>query len=216
MLGANAKRAHVYVADDHPVFREAVANAIKLNPEFELVGSAGDGREALDEIRALKPEVAVIDQLMPGLTGVEILRAIQREELPTRTIVVSGEAEGPLVYEAVQLGAAGYLAKRSTIDEICRAVETVAHGGTVLGAEVQHGLVGELRSRNGSTASPLTKREAEVLRHVGDGMSAPQIAEEMWVSVSTVKTHLKNLFAKLDVNDRAAAVAEGMRRGLLE
>jgi two-component system, NarL family, nitrate/nitrite response regulator NarL len=210
------ERITVYVADDHPVFREAVGRAIKSRPEFELAGLAADGREALTEIRALAPSVAVVDNGLPSLTGVEILRAVQHDSVPTRVIILSADESGSLVYEAVQLGAAGFLSKASTLTEICDAVATVARGGTVLAPEVQQGFVDEMRARSHAGAPLLSERESEVLRLIAAGLSAPEIAAQLFISPATVRTHVKNLFEKLGVSDRAAAVAEGMRRRLLE
>jgi two-component system, NarL family, nitrate/nitrite response regulator NarL len=209
-------RITVYVADDHPVFREAVGRAIKSRPEFELAGLAADGRKALTEIRKLAPSVAILDNRLPSLAGVDILRAVQRDSMPTRVIILSADDSGSLVYEAVQLGAAGFLTKVATLTEICDAVAAVARGGTVLAPEVQPGLVGEMRARSQTGSPLLTERESEVLRLIADGLSAPEIGAALFISPSTVKTHVKKLFEKLDVSDRAAAVAEAMRRGLLE
>lgn len=210
------ERITVYVADDHPVFREAVGRAIKSRPEFELVGQTGDGRDALAEIRLLAPSVAILDYQLPSLTGVEILRAVQRDSVPTRVIMLSADDSGPLVYEAVQAGAAGFLTKLATLADISDAVATVARGGTVIAPEVQSGLVGEVRAQSQPETPLLSARESEILRLIADGLSTPQIGTRLFISSSTVKTHVRNLFEKLGVSDRAAAVAEGMRRGLLE
>jgi two-component system nitrate/nitrite response regulator NarL len=210
------ERITVYVADDHPVFREAVGRAIKSRPDFELVGQAADGREALTEVRELTPSVALLDNGLPSLTGVDILRAVKRDAVPTRVIILSADDSGSLVYEAVQLGAAGFLTKVATLAEICDAVAAVARGATVLAPEIQAGLVGELRAQSQTGAPLLSGRESEVLRLIAEGRSAPEIGEQLFISPSTVKSHTRNLFEKLGVSDRAAAVAEGMRRGLLE
>jgi two-component system, NarL family, nitrate/nitrite response regulator NarL len=210
------ERITVYVADDHPVFREAVARAIQSRPEFEVAGLAADGREALTAIRELTPSVAILDNGLPSLTGVEILRALQRESTDTRVIILSADDSGPLVYEAVRLGAAGFLTKVATLTQICDAVASVARGGTVLAPEVQQGLAGEVRTHSETESPLLSEREAQVLRLIADGLSAPEIGARLYISPSTVKTHVRNLFEKLEVKDRAAAVAEGMRRGLVE
>jgi two-component system nitrate/nitrite response regulator NarL len=209
-------RITVYVADDHPVFREAVGRAIRARPDFELAGLAADGREALTAIRELTPVVAILDNRLPSLAGVDILRAVQRDSVPTRVIILSADDSGSLVYEAVQLGAAGFLTKVATMTEICDAVAAVARGGTVLAPEIQHGLVGEVQAHSRTAGPLLSERESEVLRLIADGLSAPEIGAQLFISPSTVKTHVRKLFEKLDVSDRAAAVAEGMRRGLLE
>jgi two-component system nitrate/nitrite response regulator NarL len=210
------ERITVYVADDHPVFREAVGRAIQSRPEFELAGHTGDGREALREIRELTPSVALLDNQLPSLTGVDILRAVHRDSVPTRVIILSADDSGPLVYEAVQLGAAGFLTKVATLNEICDAVAAVARGATVLAPEVQSGLVGQVRAQSQTGSPVLSERESEVLRLIADGLSAPEIGARLFISSSTVKTHVRKVFEKLEVSDRAAAVAEGMRRGLLE
>jgi two-component system nitrate/nitrite response regulator NarL len=206
----------VYVADDHPVFREAVGRAVRAHPRFELAGSSADGREALEQIRELKPAVVLLDQRMPSMTGIDVLRAIQRDGNGTRVVMLTADSSSAFVYDALKLGASGFLTKAATIDAICDAVASAARGATVLAPEVQSGLAGELRSRELRQRTVLSERESQVLTMIADGLSAPAIAERLYISPSTVKTHVQNLFEKLEVSDRAAAVAEAMRRGLLE
>lgn len=210
------ERITVFVADDHPVFREAVGRAVSLRPDFELVGQAGDGRAALEAIRELLPAVSIIDQQLPSLSGTDILRAVQRGGAATRVIILSGSHSGPLVYEALQLGAAGFLSKAATIEAICDAIMTVARGETVLAPDIQSGLVDELRMLAQPTRPVLSEREAEVLALIAEGLTVPAISDRLIISASTVRTHVRNLFEKLGVGERAAAVAEAMRRGLLE
>lgn len=209
-------RVGVYVADDHPVFLEAIGRAVKTRPDFELVGSASDGREALEQIRRLMPAVAVLDQLLPSLDGIGILAAIEREGLSTRVVILTADSTSSIVYDAVGLGVAGFLTKRATLEMICDAISAVARGETVLAPEVQAGLAGEVRMRKLREHPILSNRESEVLRLIADGLSSPEIAARLYISSSTVKTHVKNLCEKLGVSDRAAAVAEAMRRGLME
>jgi len=207
----------VLVADNHPIFLEAVGRALESRSEFQLVGLANDGREALEAIRALAPGVAVVEEYLPFMSGLGILRAVRDESLGTRVLILTRDDSSALVYEAMQLGAAGFVTKTATLTEIYDAVAAVADGGTVLGPQVQAGLVRELRTRAQATKpAVLTEREQEVLRMVADGLSAPEIAARLAIGPATVRTHVKNLQAKLDVNDRAAAVAKGMRRGLLD
>lgn len=206
----------VFVADDHPVFREAIGRAVKVRTDFELVGLAADGREALSAIRETEPSVCIVDQHLPSMAGTEILGAVQRDGIATRVIILSGSSAGALVYEALQLGAAGFLTKAATMDAICDAVVAVAAGETVLAPEVQAGLVTEMRTRQQAGRPILSDREAEILTLIAAGHSVPEISGQLIISTSTVKTHVRSLFEKLGVSDRAAAVAEGMRRGLLE
>lgn len=209
-------RVSVLVADDHPLFREAIVRAVKERPEFALVGEAEDGRAALAAIRELSPHVAVLDLRMPDLDGVRVAAAVHRDALPTRVLLLSAFLEGPLVFEAVAAGAAGYLSKDATRAQIQDAIAAVARGQTVLGSEAQTGLAAEVRARGRPDRPSLTDREMEVLRHVAAGRGAPEIAGILFLSPATVKGHLQSLYEKLGVSERAAAVAEAMRRGLLE
>lgn len=206
----------VYVVDDHPVFREAVGRAVAAHPQFELVGSSSDGLEALEQIRELEPAVALLDYRLPSLDGLEILKAIQAEERPVRVLMLSGSNTSDTVYDAVTLGAAGFLTKASTITEICEAIVEVAAGRTVLAAAVQSGLARQVRARELGGQPTLSPRELEILTRIASGQTSPEIASDLDIKPSTVKTHVQNVFEKLGVRDRAAAVAEGMRRGLLE
>jgi two-component system nitrate/nitrite response regulator NarL len=209
-------RITVLVADDHPLYREAVVRAVRSRPEFELVGQAQDGREALAAIRASSPDVAVVDVEMPSLGGVEVVRAVARDGLPTRVVLLSAHLESDTVYAAVADGARAYLSKAWPAERICDALLAVARGEVVLPEEVQAGLAAAIRSHAHPPRPTLSPREQQVLVLIAEGMTAPAVGEQLHVSPATVKTHLKTLYEKLGVSDRAAAVAEGMRRGLIE
>ena len=209
-------RVRVFVADDHPMYREGLVRAIRERPDLELVGECADGRTALPEIRRLTPDVAVLDVRMPGLTGTEVLNAIARERIATRVVFLSANVDSDLVYRAVALGAAAYLSKEADRAAIFDAVAAVARGQTVLSPEIQSGLAAQIQLRETETRPVLSPREQEVLRLIAEGSSAPEIARQLHLSPSTVKTHLQSLYEKLGVSDRAAAVASAMRAGLLE
>ena len=205
------------VADDHPIYREGIVRAVKERPDLELVGEAEDGRIALDEIKRAGPDVALLDIRMPGLEGPQVLNALQRDGVKTSVIFLSAFMEGELAYETVAAGARGYLSKESAREEICDAIVAVARGGTALAPEVQAGLAAQVQERERSDRPPqLTAREQEVLQLISEGLSAPDIGRRIHLSPTTVKSHLHKLYEKLGVSDRAAAVAEAMRRGLLE
>ena len=207
----------VLVADDHPIYREGIVRAVKERPDLELVGEAGDGREALERIKELDPDVAVLDIRMPGLEGTQVLSALKREGRATEVLFLSAFMESELAYQTVADGAKGYLSKDSSRQEICEAIVAIARGDTALAPEVQAGLAREIQQRERANGLPqLTERESQVLHLIAEGKSAPQIGKEIHLSPTTVKTHLHTLYEKLGVSDRAAAVAEAMRRGLLE
>jgi two-component system nitrate/nitrite response regulator NarL len=211
-----AETVRVLVADDHPVFREGMVRALSANPRAEVVAEAGDGRAALEAIAAQLPDVALLDYRLPGLDGIAIVRAVVRDGLPTRVLMLSAHDESSVVYDALQAGAAGYLLKEASRDEIVAAVFAVARGESVLPSEVAAGLVGEIRLRSPSDTPVLTEREREVLRLIADGKSFPEIASTLFIGVTTVKTHAQHVYDKLGVSDRAAAVAEAIRRHLIE
>ncbi|WP_028062805.1 response regulator transcription factor [Solirubrobacter soli] len=210
-------RARVLIADDHPLFREGLARAVSQRPEFELVAEAKDGREALERIRELEPDVAVLDLRMPGLEGIDVVKALVRDGVPTRTLILSAASDSAVVYAVVAAGAAGYWSKDADRDTICGAIAAVARGDRVLDPALQAGVFTEIHAREVDADRPvLTDREHEILQLIADGLSAPAIGERLFLSTATVKTHLAHVYEKLAVSDRAAAVAEAMRRGLLE
>lgn len=209
-------RVRVVVADDHPLFREGLVRALTGSGQIEIAGEAANGLEALELIAAHRPDVALIDLQMPGLDGAQVAAAVVRDELPTRVLLVSAHADAALVYHALQQGAAGYLPKESSRSEIVTAVLDCAAGRDVVAPELASGLAAEIRRRAEPSGPSLSAREREVLKHIAEGASVPMIAKELFLAPSTIKTHVQRLYEKLGVGDRAAAVAEAMRRGLLE
>jgi two-component system, NarL family, nitrate/nitrite response regulator NarL len=212
-----SRRIRVLIADDHPLFREAIARVIAERDDLELVAEAADGRAALERIRALEPDVAVIDVRMPELDGSDVLVALREEGLPTNVVFLSAFLDAKTVYDAVAAGANAYLSKEAETQEIVTAILAAARGETILGPEVQTGLAEQIRFREETESRPrLSDREHEVLKLIAQGLSAPEIGERIHLSTATVKTHLQHLYEKLGVSERAAAVAEGMRRGLVD
>ena len=208
-------RIRVLVAEDHPIYRYGVVHAIKERPDLELVAECEDGRSALSGIRELRPDVALLDLKMPELSGVEILAALDRSDVATRVIILSAYTDSVLVYDAVAAGAAGYLSKDVGRQAICDAIVAISRGETVFSPQIHSALAEQVRVRRTDDRPRLTARETEILRLTANGQSARQIAEHLVLSPTTVKTHLQNLYEKLGVSDRAAAVAEAMRRGIL-
>lgn len=198
------------------MFLRGIVQEVKLRPDLELVGQGADGRQALADIRSLQPNVAVIDMRIPGLSGLDVLAAAKRDGLETRIVFLSAHLDSDLVYRAVASGASGYLSKEADRDEILDAVAAVSRGQVVIASEGQTGLASEIRRREVVERPLLTAREREVLVLTADGLTAPEIAKRLQLGVATVRSHLQNLYEKLGVSDRAAAVAEAMRAGLLE
>ncbi|MDN5861130.1 MAG: response regulator transcription factor [Pseudonocardia sp.] len=209
-------KVRVVVADDHPFFRDGVIRGLVTSGRIDVVAEAGDGREALAAVREHAPDVVLVDHEMPELDGLGVVHAVVRDELPTRVLILSAHTDSAIVFQALQEGAAGYLAKDARRAEIVQAVLDVARGRTVVPPDVAAGLAGEIRLRAQHTGPVLSERERQVLAAFARGLSVPQTAAELFIGASTVKTHTQRLYEKLGVSDRAAAVAEAMRRGLLE
>ena len=210
------EKVRVVVGDDHPMFREGVVRALVSSGEIDVVAEAEDGSQALELIRTHLPQVALLDYRMPGMDGAEVAAAVNRDELSTRVLLVSAHDESAIVYKALQEGAAGFLPKESTRSELVAAVLRCAKGKDVLGPELAAGLASEIRRRNEPDVPALSPREREVLKLIAGGSSIPAMAKELFLAPSTVKTHVQRLYEKLGVNDRGAAVAEAMRRKLLD
>ncbi|MET0704129.1 MAG: response regulator transcription factor [Mycobacterium sp.] len=209
-------KVRVVVGDDHPLFRDGVVRALLSSGEIDVVAEAEDGTSAFDAIKTHKPQVALLDYRMPGMDGAQVAAAVVRDELPTRVLLISAHDDAAIVYHALQEGAAGFLPKESSRSEIVAAVLSCAKGRDVLPPSMAAGLASEIRRRAEPSGPVLSPREREVLGLIAEGHSIPTIASQLFLAPSTVKTHVQRLYEKLDVNDRAAAVAEAMRRRLLE
>jgi two-component system, NarL family, nitrate/nitrite response regulator NarL len=207
----------VIVADDHPLFRDGIVRAVRERPSLKLIGEASDGREALLRISELRPDVAVLDLKLPELDGLQVVKALRRDDVSSRVLMLSAFTEGPVVHELLSAGAAGYLPKSVERTQVCDAIEILGRGGTMLDSSLQDGLLAAIQAQAARAERPwLTDRESEVLVLIADGLSAPGIGARLNLAPGTVKTHLSHLYEKLGVSDRAACVAEAMRRGLLE
>jgi two-component system, NarL family, nitrate/nitrite response regulator NarL len=206
----------VVVADDHPVFLDGLARIVSRAAELTLVATARDGRVALDQIRAERPDVALIDLELPDVDGFRVIETVRREALPTRVLVISASVDSAKVYRAMEAGAAGYVPKVAGDAAIRDAIVGVARGETQLVGELLDGLATEIRLRRDHAPGPsLTPRELDVLRLAADGHPNAEIARQLLVSTATVKSHLQSVFEKLEAPDRAAAVARAIRRGLV-
>ena len=206
----------VVVVDDHPFYRDGLSRGLSMSGRIRVVGEADDGRTGLEMIRELEPQVAVVDMQMPDLTGLDVVRAVARDGLPTRVLLLSAFTDAAIIYESLQEGAAGYLPKDTGRAAIVTAVDRVSKGHVVVPPELTEGLVGQIRTRGSSDEPVLSARERQVLLAFADGKSIPQLAAELFLAPSTVKTHAMRLYQKLGVSDRGAAVAEALRRGIIE
>ena len=210
------RKIEVVVVDDHPFFRDGVSRGLTNSGLITVVGEAETGRDGLAVIAEHRPAVAVVDYQLPDLDGIAVTQAVVRDGLPTRVLLLSAITDSPVVFRALEVGASGYLSKDSRRAEIVDAVLSVARGKTVVPPDLAGSLAQEIRLRAQPSAPVLSEREMQVLRGFARGLSIPQLAKELYIGASTVKTHTQRVYEKLGVSDRAAAVAEAMRRGLLE
>jgi two-component system nitrate/nitrite response regulator NarL len=203
------------VAEDHPLYREGLVRVLKARPDIEVVADVSTGRDALEAVLAMTPDVAVLDIALPDIDGITVLETVERE---SRTLVVflSAHDDSPTVYRALSAGARGYLPKASSADDICDTVMAVGRGETVIPRELQTGLRQELRLHKETRELPaLSPRELEILRLAAQGRSITEMAGDLNIAVTTVKTHLRHIYDKLEAPDRTAAVAQAFRHGLL-
>jgi DNA-binding NarL/FixJ family response regulator len=200
------------IADDHPVVRDGLSGMFTADPGFEVLGEAGDGAEAVRLAQVLSPDVILMDLRMPGMDGVTALAELAKRGSAARVLVLTTYDTDNLVVRAIEAGATGYLLKDAPRAELLRAVRAAALGQAVLSPSVASALMSRVRE---PAEEPLSQRELEVLQLVAAGTTNREAATRLFISEATVKTHLLHIYAKLGVGDRAAAVAEAFKRGLL-
>ncbi|MGE0819203.1 MAG: response regulator [Candidatus Nanopelagicales bacterium] len=199
----------VLVVDDHPVVRSGLVGLLGSEPDLEVVGEAGDGREGVDLAATLTPDVVLMDLRMPVLDGASATAEITAAGTARVLVLTTYDTDGDIL-RAVEAGATGYLLKDTPRDQLLAAVRAAARGETVLAPPLAAKLMRQVRG-----GDQLTPRELEVLALVARGMSNPDIARELFIGEATVKSHLLHVFDKLGVSDRTAAVTRALERGLL-
>jgi DNA-binding NarL/FixJ family response regulator len=202
----------VLLVDDHPMVRLGLRTMLEGAERIDVVGEASDGLLGLDAARTLRPDVIVTDLRMPGLDGVGLTAAILAEQPDVRVLVVTTYETDTDIIRAVEAGASGYLLKDAPSDDLVAAVRGAARGETVLSPSVATRLMARLRA---PAPDALTPREMDVLASVAEGHTNAEIGRRLFISESTVKTHLLRVFTKLGVDDRTAAVTVAMKQGLL-
>lgn len=215
-LGIFTPCTTVLVAEPQPLFRDAVTRAIRQRATLSLAGEQADGRAVLADIRRMQPDVAVLCPPLPGLDADAVLQAIHRDALTTRTVLMLPTLTPERAVASVVRGAAACLSKDASGDQVCLAIEAAARGQAFFAPDVQTQIAHGLRHRVPLDGPAPTPREREVLLLLADGHSRAGIAATLCLSEATIKTHLERVYRKLDVSDRAAAVATAMRRGWLE
>jgi DNA-binding NarL/FixJ family response regulator len=207
----------ILVADDHPVVRDGLVAILSTQPDFEVVGEAGTGTEAVERALALQPDVMLLDLEMPELDGVEVLRRLSQINPGIRVIVFTAFDTDERILGAVQAGAQGYLLKGAPRKELFEAVRIVYAGGSLLQPVVASKLLRQVSHQNqAGEAEALTPRELEVLRLLGHGLQNKEIAAQLIISERTVKFHVSSIMGKLGAGNRTEAVTLAAQQGLIE
>jgi DNA-binding NarL/FixJ family response regulator len=206
----------VLVVDDHPTFREGLRLVVDAAEDIELLGEAADGAAAVERARELQPDVVLMDLQMPHVNGIEATRAILSEREQTAVVVLTMFEDDDSVFAAMRAGARGYLLKGAEREDILRAVRSAAAGDAVFGPAIAVKMVDFFTSTPRTLFPELTDREREILTLIAAGKSNAAIADELVLSLKTVRNHVSNIFNKLQVADRAAAIARAREAGLGE
>ncbi|MEU1260161.1 response regulator [Streptomyces chartreusis] len=214
-MSSDESSISLLIVDDHPVVRDGLRGMFESAPGFVVLGEAASGEEALERAAALDPDVVLMDLRMPGGGGVAAIAHLTRTGARAKVLVLTTYDTDSDTLPAIEAGATGYLLKDAPRDELFTAVRAAAEGRTVLSPAVASRLVSAVRTPRAPGNEALSAREREVLALVAKGTPNREIARELFISEATVKTHLTHLYAKLGVNDRAAAVATAYERGIL-
>ncbi|MFQ5398361.1 MAG: response regulator [Anaerolineae bacterium] len=215
---SNQDPIRIFIADDHNILREGLVSLLSNVPGLEVVGLASNGSEAVALLRELQPDVAVLDITLGDMSGFEVVRELGSDLTDVNILFLTMHEEESFFFEALRVGASGYFLKGSNSKELITAIQSVHKGGIYLPPKLAGGLVEDFLSFKYRTheEDSLTPRENEILTMIARGMTNREMAEQLTVSINTVKTHRLRIYQKLDLRDRASLVSYALRRGLLQ
>jgi DNA-binding NarL/FixJ family response regulator len=206
------------VADDHPIVRQGLRHLLESEPEFKVLGEAGDGIDALLLAKQLQPNILVVDMMMPGLNGLEVVRQVKYNSPGTRTIVLSMQSADAYVIEALKNGAAGYVLKETGPSELVNAVHEVIQGNQYLSPKLAKRFqdsVQKIIDKPSDAYEILTAREREILQMTAEGRTSQEIGDKLTISSRTVEVHRRNLMNKLGIHNQAELIRFAIKRGIL-
>jgi len=213
---SNSNSIRVFIAEDHAIVRKGIRTLLSLEKDIEVIGEAANGREALEQIGTMNPDVILMDLVMPELDGIQAIQQIKIKNPDAKVLVLTSFATDDKIFPAIKSGALGYLLKDSDPADLVKAIRQVNAGEYSLHPIIARKVLQELKlsPKRLPTAQPLTGREVEVLRMVAQGKSNRQIAEEMVISLGTVRAHLSNILGKLHLASRTQATLYALREGI--
>ncbi|MGB2693890.1 MAG: response regulator transcription factor [Dehalococcoidia bacterium] len=218
---AGGQRIRILIVDDHAILRQALRQLLEMRSEVEVVGDAGNGREAVAAVEKLLPDVVLMDMVMPGLNGLEATRQIRKRFPQTRVLILTGYMEDEQILAALRAGASGYVVKRSDTEELLLGIQAVQRGNTYFSSAISDGdavnqYLWQAKKEDGKIGYELlTGREREVLQLIAEGYSNQRIAEELFISVKTVEAHKSHIMSKLHASNRTDLIRYALRKGLV-
>lgn len=212
------EKIDIFLVDDHNLVRNAIKNMLNMQDDFNIIGEASNGREAVEALKGLKPKIVLMDLNMPELNGIEATKLIKLSNPEISVIMLTVSDTEISLSETLKAGATGYLLKDSTPDELYNAIRHVANGGALVQEDLMMKLLGEFKKLNeqsGNVQNILTHREVEVLKLVAEGNANKLIGEKLFISEKTVKNHLHNVYEKLEVKDRVQAITKAREKRII-
>jgi NarL family two-component system response regulator LiaR len=214
-------KTRILIADDHAMLREGMRNLLSQEKDFEMVGEAANGEEAVRLSKELKPDIVIMDIVMPKLNGVEATKQIKQVSPSTALLILTAYSDIRYIIGLLEAGACGYLLKNSPGKDVVKAIRAVRSGESVLDPEVTRKLVQRLASLSRSpdereSSSQLTAREMEILKWAAHGLSNKELSEKLFISLRTVKAHMTNIFNKLGCSSRTDAIIKGLKQGYID
>jgi NarL family two-component system response regulator LiaR len=214
-------KTRILIADDHAMLREGMRNLLSQEKDFEIVGEAANGEEAVRLAKELKPDIVIMDIVMPKLNGLEATKQVRQVSPATALLILTAYSDIRYIIGLLEAGAAGYLLKNAPGKDVVKAIRAVRSGESVLDPEVTRKLVQRLASLSRSpeeheNGGQLTARELEILKWAARGLSNKEMSEKLFISLRTVKAHMTNIFNKLGCSSRTDAIIKGLKQGYID
>lgn len=210
----------ILIADDHPVVREGLTTMIGREPDFNVIGEANNGVEAVEKAKELKPDVVLMDLRMPEMDGVEAIRQISSQEPGIKFIILTTYSDDEFIFKGIEVGARAYLLKDAPREELFKAIRAVYRGESLIQPVVASKVLDRFAELSRQSQAPssetLSERELDVLRLIAKGCANKEIAAQLHITNSTVKTHIASIFQKLNTSDRTEAVTQALKKGIIQ